>query len=226
MSPLSPAALALIAGALCAAVPAVAQRIVPIEEEPRHQLKFQNAHVRFFDVQLPPGYEGVFHTHVHDGVFVNIEASETRAQDLGGPAEPRPPRIVGDAYFTPYTSKPKAHKVDNIGAATYRVTDTEIHMPCGGFKPAPDGVGQTLIVENDRVRVTRLMVGPGERAALHPTCAMLVAVSGGRLRFLAPGGDEDVTLAPAGFKWRDQRTPLSFVNTGTEVFHGVDIVVK
>jgi hypothetical protein len=226
MSPLPPARLALLAGALCAAAPAGAQRIVPIEEEPRHRLKFQNAHVRYFDVQLPPGYEGVFHTHVHDGVFVNIEASETRAQDLGGPAEPRPPRIVGETYFTPYTSKPKAHKVDNIGASLYRVTDTEIHAPCGGFKPVQDAVGQTLVVENDRVRVTRLMVGPGERVALHPTCGMLVAVSGGRLRFLAPGGEEDVTLAAAGFKWRDQRTPLDFINTGTEVFHGVDIVVK
>jgi hypothetical protein len=226
MSPLSPARLALVAGALCAAVPAGAQRIVPIEEEPQHQLKFQNAHVRFFDVRLPPGYQGVFHTHLHDGVFVNIEASETRAQDLGGPAEPRPPRVVGDAYFTPYTAKPKAHKVDNIGASTYRVTDTEIHAPCGGFKPVQDALGQTLVVENERVRVTRLMIGPGERVPLHPTCGMLVAVTGGQLKFLAPGGEEDITLAPAGFKWRDQRAPLTFVNTGGEVFHGVDIVVK
>jgi hypothetical protein len=226
MSPLSRVTLAFLAGALCAAVPAAAQRIVPIDEEPQHRLKFQNAHVRYFDVQLPPGYEGTFHTHLHDGVFVNIEASETRAQDLGSPAAPRPPRIVGDTYFIPYTTQPKAHKVDNIGASPYRVTDTEIHASCGGFQPMQDAVGQTLVVENDRVRVTRLMLGPGERAPLHPTCGMLVAVTRGRLKFLAPGGEEDVVLAPAGFKWRDQRTPLTFVNTGTEVFHGVDIVVK
>ncbi len=60
------------------------ERIVPIEAEPRHELKFQNRHLRLFDVQLPPGYRSLVHTHLHDGVFVNIEGSETTAQDLGG----------------------------------------------------------------------------------------------------------------------------------------------
>ena len=60
-----------------------ADRIVPIEQEPQHRLKFQNRHVRFFDVLLPPGYNSMWHSHLYDGVLVNIEAAETRAQDLG-----------------------------------------------------------------------------------------------------------------------------------------------
>lgn len=215
------------AALLLAAAPALAQeRIVPIEEEPRHVLKFQNAHVRFFDVQLPPGYEALWHTHLHDGVFVNIEPSETTAQDLGGSKAVREPRMVGDTYFIPYTRKPKAHRVGNSGSTLYRVTDTEIHLGCGGFVPFPDGEGQTLIVENDRVRVTRLMVGPGERIALHPPCGMLVSVSDGELAFDPGGPHERVTTHPAGFKWRDSHRPVTLINVGTTVFHGVDIVVK
>src|SRR3954467_3877314 len=36
---------------------------VPIEQEPRHRLKFANEYVRFFDVELEPGYESRYHWH-------------------------------------------------------------------------------------------------------------------------------------------------------------------
>jgi hypothetical protein len=57
---------------------------VPIEQEPRHRLVFENRHVRFFDVRLEPGYQALYHSHVHDGVFVNIEPADTIAQAWGG----------------------------------------------------------------------------------------------------------------------------------------------
>jgi quercetin dioxygenase-like cupin family protein len=215
------AGVPLIAGAARAA-----EQIVPLEEEPQHQLKFQNQHVRLFDVLLPPGYRGIWHSHLYDGVFVNIEAAATRAQDLGADAADRAPRIVGETYFFNYTKKPKVHRVANIDSVAYRVTDTEILQNCGGFAPVKDAAGQSLIVENDRVRVTRVMIAPGETIALHPPCGMLVAVSGGKLKFNAPGGEELVTFNPAGFKWRDTAAALEFTNVGDEVFHAVDVVVK
>jgi len=217
----------LAAGMLLLASAALAvESIVPIEEEPQHRLKFQNQHVRLFDVLLPPGYKGLWHFHVYDGVFVNIEAAPTNEQVLGADPADRPPRIVGDTYFFGYGKKPKVHRVNNTGDSNYRVTDTEIVRGCGGFAPVKDGEGQTLILDNERVRVTRIMIGPGERLSLHPPCGMLVSVSGGRLKLNAPGGEEQITLQPAGFKWRDQSSALEIVNAGSEVFHAVDIVVK
>jgi hypothetical protein len=217
----------LAAGMLLLASAALAvESIVPIEEEPQHRLKFQNQHVRLFDVLLPPGYKGLWHFHVYDGVFVNIEAAPTNEQVLGADPADRPPRIIGDTYFFGYGKKPKVHRVNNTGDSNYRVTDTEIVRGCGGFAPVKDGEGQTLILDNERVRVTRIMIGPGERLSLHPPCGMLVSVSGGRLKLNAPGGEEQITLQPAGFKWRDQSSALEIVNAGNEVFHAVDIVVK
>ncbi len=210
----------------CASAAAAQERIVPIEEEPGHVLKFRNQHVRFFDVQLQPGYLALWHTHVHDGVFVNISASETTAQDLGGEAQVRPPRMIGEAYFINYTRKPKAHRVGNVGDTLYRVTDTEILRPCGGFLPVQDGPAQTLIVENDIVRVTRLLLAPGERAELHAPCGMLVGVTEGELVFDSGGPAERVHMTPAGFKWRQTSTPVTVRNAGEAPFHGVDIVVK
>ena len=212
--------------AACACPTAAQEKIVPIEEEPKHVLKFQNRHVRFFDVQLPPGYEAPWHTHLHDGVFVNIAPSETTAQDLGEKPVLREPRIIGETYFINYGRKPKAHRVTNSGGSLYRVTDTEIHAACGRFAQVQDGEGQTLIVENERVRVTRIMIGPGEHLALHATCGMLVAVSEAQLAFRSLGPEERISIEPAGFKWRDAYDPVTLVNVGQTVFHGVDIVVK
>jgi len=203
-----------------------ADQIVPIEQELQHRVRFQNRHVRFFDVLLPPGYNGIYHTHIYDGVFVNIETAPTRAQDLGADAVDRPPRTVGEVYFIDYGTKPKVHRVANIGDTPYRVTDTEIQHGCGGFAPVQDGNGQSLILENERVRVTRLKVAPGETIALHPPCGMLVAVTGGTLKFHAAGGEELVTIGPAGFKWRDSAAPIEVVNVGDAPFHAVDVVVK
>lgn len=213
--------LLLLAGAAQAA-----DSIVPIEEEPQHRLRFQNPHVRLFDVLLPPGYKGLWHFHVYDGVFVNIEAAPTNEQVLGADPADRPPRIIGDTYFFGYGKKPKVHRVNNTGDSSYRVVDTEIVRGCGGFAQVKDGEGQTLILENDRVRVTRLMLAPGERLSLHPPCGMLVSVSSGRLSISSPGAEEQVTFNPAGFKWRDQSKPLDIVNVGAEPFHAVDVVVK
>lgn len=212
--------------ALAAATGLAQDKIVPIEQEPKHALKFQNRHVRFFDVQLPPGYQALWHTHLHDGVFVNIEPAQTIAQDLGGQPAARPPRIIGETYFIGYTAKPTVHRVSNAGDTPYRVTDTEIHMGCGGFRAMPDAEGQTLIVDNDRVRVTRLMLGPGESIPLHPSCGMLVAVTQAQIRLRAGGPEESLAMAPADFRWRDSFAPVMLVNVGQTVFHAVDIVVK
>jgi hypothetical protein len=218
---------AVAAGMLLAACAVrAAESIVPIDEEPQHRLKFQNQHVRLFDVMLPPGYKSLWHYHMYDGVFVNIEAAATSEQVLGADPADRAPRIIGETYFFGYGKKPKVHRVSNIGESSYRVTDTEIVRGCGGFAQAKDGEGQTLILENERVRVTRIMIGPGERLSLHPPCGMLVSVSSARLTINGPGGEEQVALQPAGFKWRDQSAPLEIMNAGNEVFHAVDIVVK
>ena len=94
--------------------------------------------MRLFDVQLPPGYQSLVHTHLHDGVFVNIDASETTAQELGGEVVVRAPRVLGETYFINYTKAPKAHRVHNIGRTPFRVVDAEIHEGCGGFAAATD----------------------------------------------------------------------------------------
>jgi len=200
--------------------------IVPIEEEPRHRLKFENPHVRFFDVQLPPGYESKWHTHLHDGVFIVISTSETLAQDYGADAVKRPPRPVGNVLFADYTRRPKAHRVTNIGNGEYRVVDTEIHRGCGGYKAAMGPTSDRVLVDNDRVLVTRVLLAPGESLLLQPPCGMLVAVDTGSATLNAGGGEARLELQPASFQWRQSGTPVTLTNTGTTPLHAIDVLVK
>jgi hypothetical protein len=197
---------------------------VPIEREPRHQLVFENAHVRFFDVQLEPGYQALYHTHIHDGVFVNIGSAETIAQSWGGEPVRRGERAIGETYFIGYTDKPGTHRVSNPDNRTYRVTDTEILKGCdtrGALRPDRN---QTVVVDNAKVLVTRLILHPGESSELSGACGMLVAVSGGEVAFDADSEPE--SMQPAGFLWRDSGAQITLTNVGMTVFHGVDIRLK
>jgi hypothetical protein len=198
---------------------------VDISEEPRHRLKFENEHVRFFDVQLEPGYQALYHWHRNDGVFINMYVAPTAAQDVGQEPVARGGRAIGEVYFINYAAKPKAHRVSNPGTSEYRVTDTEILAGCGGgeFSTGPN---QTLVVDNERVFVTRIMLHPGESSELRAHCGMFVSVSGGNLTFEGPQGSESVAMQTAGFKWRQTGETIRLTNAGNTVFHGVDIRIK
>lgn len=199
---------------------------VPIEEEPGHRLAFQNGHVRFFDVRLVPGYRSLMHVHHHDGIFVNIASAATEAQDWGHDPVKRAGRAPGDSYFIGYATRPKAHRVSNIDTSLYHVTDTEILRDCGGRPIPDDAVAGPVVVDNARVRVTRIELDPGASTKLHGPCGMLVAVTPGLALLATPGGAQELSLGAAGFAWRDHTAPMTLTNTGATRLHFVDILVK
>ncbi len=199
---------------------------VDLEQEPRHRLKFQNEHVRFFDVQLEPGYQALYHWHRHDGVFINMYVAPTTAQDVGQDPVRRGGRAIGEVYFINYAAKPKAHRVSNPGNSEYRVTDTEILAGCGAPGPLEAGTNQTVVVDNERVFVTRILLHPGESSELLAPCGMLVSVSGGNITVEGPQGSESFAMQVAGFKWRKAPETIRLTNAGNSMFHAIDIRLK
>lgn len=218
---------ALCALLLCLAPTAgAADEPIPIEQEPRHELKFENEHVRFFDVELEPGYESRYHWHRSDGVFVNIASAPTIAQDLGKEPVLRGERAIGETYYIDYGARPKAHRVSNPGSTPYRVIDAEILGGCGAAGAVAEDPNQTLLIDNARVFVTRIILHPGESTELNAPCGMLVSVSGGSVALESPAGSERIDMPPAAFNWRQRNQATKLVNTGKFVFHGVDIRLK
>jgi len=219
-------AIAFMMSACLISITRAATEPVPIEQEPRHRLKFENAHVRFFDVQLEPGYQSLYHWHHNDGVFVNIASSPTISQDWGAEPVTRGERAIGEAYFIAYAAKPKAHRVANPGPGMYRVIDAEIMSSCGPMNAARESPNQTLVVDNERVFVTRVILHPGESTELYAPCGLLVSVYGGDVVFDTPDGKEKVAMDRGAFKWRKLQQTVKLTNVGRNVFHGVDIRIK
>ena len=86
--------------------------------------------------------------------------------------------------------------------------------------------GWASVVQNERVRVTRLMLWPGLSLPLHPSRGMLAAVNGAQVTFRTGGPDEAVTPHPGRFQMARLRSARGLVNEGRTVLHAVDIVVK
>ena len=65
-------------------VTAYSQDWVPVYEEPKHQLVFENDQVIILNVNLPPGYVSLYHKHQIDLLYVTIAGTKVWAEPLNG----------------------------------------------------------------------------------------------------------------------------------------------
>ncbi len=158
-----------------AAAAGTAEAPVPVAEEPRHRLVFENAFVRVIDATLPPGYESLYHTHSRDNVPVAVLGGRIRT-DMAGQKSREIDVTPGQAWFSPGGY---AHRVTNVGPETVRFIDVEIleTPPFEAGASIPPLEGHELVIENARVRVYRLTVSPGASSSEHRHAKAVLRVS-------------------------------------------------
>ncbi|MEO6023811.1 MAG: hypothetical protein ABIP64_11975 [Burkholderiales bacterium] len=216
---------------LCLTGYAAAQdKVVPIDQEPRHKLVFSNDLLRIFDTRIPAGDVSLYHTHLADSVFVCIDSAETQSEEPGKEITKRPPFKAGEVWYRAHTKTPLTHRVTNLGKTDLRVLDIEtLKAPTD-----PDLVMTALppmfvpVLENDRVRVTRLKLIKGEktleRVLTRPALMVIVKASKAvidlpRSRTLTDYDTGDYFEIPAGKKY--------FVgNFGENEFEAIQIEIK
>ncbi len=206
------------------AIPAL-QSSVPVEKEPRHHLKFENKRVRVFDVVVPPGDETLFHTHSNDYVFVMIGDATLKAEVMGNP---QVDMLMKNGEVR-YTKATITHRVKNMGNADFRNITIEIlGSPVGASAQLPAIRGHTLVLENDRVRVERVLLEPGQSTGVHThsLAGLGVSVSGGKIEIETGGQKQTSELKPGEFRWRDGAVTHSLKNVGAKRFEAVDIEWK
>src|SRR5687768_12319642 len=137
--------------------------VVPVFEEPRHRVVFENQYVRVLDVVLPPGDATLFHRHAEDLIGVTIADAPTRRQEMGKAASDAPAGKAGDVWFQGYKKSPAIHKVTNTGTTSLHYVAAEILSSIGAPLGSPAlGSGLKPVLENDRVRVSRLTLEPNQ----------------------------------------------------------------
>lgn len=211
-------------------LPASAQSPVPIEKEPRHHLKFSNQYVRVFYVHIPPGDTSLVHTHVNDGLSVRLSDARIRDEVLGGTSEDI--AVKRGAVSFGYRPGPLSHSVRNIGSTPFRNIFVEV-LPSAGMPPGAQPqtlvAGQTLVLENERVRIFRLVFAPGESIEMHAHAlrGLGVAVSAGRIAVEVPGEKvRTVKFKPGDRQWYEGGTKHSLRNVGSAPFETVEIELK
>jgi mannose-6-phosphate isomerase-like protein (cupin superfamily) len=205
------------------------QQSVPVGEEPRHHVVFQNKYVRVIDARVPSGDVTLFHTHDTDNVPVAINGGRMRTELLGGPASESTVE-TGGVWFAKATY---THKISNIGATPLRFIDAEILAPSGldaSIAPPLDKVGgHKLEIENEKVRVYRVTVGPGETIPMHTHVLpwLDVEVTGGKIA-VSPQAQSKQTaeMKPGDFRWHDAGESYSLSNLGNTRYEAIEIEWK
>lgn len=155
---------------------------IPVTQEPRHRVAFENASVRILDVHIPPGDVSLDHRHDFDLVTVSMaDDADTRVQASGqawGPVAPRRP--LGDAAVVEYAGRPDSHRIENVGGRSLRVFAVENLRTSGWSAHAPLVAPATTVKTESRAfRVYDVRLAPDSSRTLHhhavPTVVVLVS---------------------------------------------------
>ena len=137
--------------------------IVPVDQEPNHRLVLRGTSARVFDVAFPPGQASLFHRHDKDSVMVCLQGADVPSEEPGKPVAARPPIPSGDIYYRAYARNPFVHRIRNVGQSDFRMLDIEIlkepAAPGAPYELATLPAAADAVIDNERVRVSRISVG-------------------------------------------------------------------
>lgn len=203
-------------------------QVVPIEKEPRHKLVLTTPFARVFDTLIPTGDMSLFHNHLQDSLFVCISSADTRSEEPGKPIAERPPFKVGEVWYREHSKKPLTHRVRNVGKTDFRVLDMEMTMPAtAGELPQLPAVYKPLL-DNDRVRVSRLVLETGQGTGFidFTRPGMIVVIQPSRLVIDRKPNHTLYDPDPGDINVRDRGMEQRITNSGKTAFEAIEIEVK
>ena len=223
----------LFAGSiLFVAVPWVNAQDAATADAKHYKVMFENDQVRVLRVAYGTKEKSVMHQHP-DSVAVSLTGMQGKFTSADGKAENRTFK-AGEVRWSPA----EVHTPENAGGKPFEVILVELKAPKGGgtstnAAAAADDPLKTaaehhkLEFENDRVRVLRGKVGPGEKTGMHGHPGNVVIVlSDVRVRNTLADGKTEETSAKAGEAlWRE---PLKHVseNIGDKPFEVIIVELK
>jgi mannose-6-phosphate isomerase-like protein (cupin superfamily) len=211
---------------------AIPQTVVPVEQAPYHIPVFGNEHVTVLDVFIPPQRSSGYHRHSLDTLTVLIADAERTGQALGAAETALPSRPRGSVNFALYSREANVHTVTVTGSTPYHNIVIELCKPApeGRMPASRDGVqGYTQVLDNERARVWRLVLAPGEEAPAITQAApgIRVVIEGGELIERVPERpDRGMALRSGEFFWQDAGVTRTVRNSGSTRLELVEVELK
>jgi quercetin dioxygenase-like cupin family protein len=205
---------------------------VPAIREPHHFVKLDNDYVRVLDVTVEPFSGTLYHIHENPYVYVSIGAATLKAQVLGSNEITDLNLKDGEVRFSPAVT----HRVGNIAATPFRnITiqiqnrDTTPPMDPKSVLAARNASGAVAALDNELVRMDRVVLGPGQSSTAHTHLRshLLVAVHPGTLKLESAGSPTITRAMNAGdFDWHTGGYTHTVTNVGTAPIELIEVVWK
>jgi quercetin dioxygenase-like cupin family protein len=221
-----------LAAVAALALPTSAQTVLPVEQTPYHVPVFTNDYVTVLNVFVPPQRTSGYHRHSLDSLGVLIGDTDRTGQVLGAKETPTPRRDPGAVNFTFYHKEPAVHTITIKGDAPFHNIVVELVRPTPyGFKPGSrDGAaGYAQVLDNERVRVWRLVLAPGAEAPAITQAApgIRIVVAGGEIvERIAGRPDRGIAPHAGEFFWQDAGVTRAVRNAGATRVELVEVELK
>ena len=205
------------------------QSPVEISGEPRHHPKFENEFVRIWDVTVPAGDATLWHAHRNDNVVITLADASLHLETLGRDATDAQWKF-GEVRFSKATY---VHRAMNVGSTPFHNFTIELlKSPAflADLSKLPKEAGREPVIENDRVRVYRVTLKPGEATPqhTHPLPGLSIMITKSEIEVTTAGQTAPELLSIAGpeVRWRAGAVTHSVKNVGKTTFEAVDIELK
>ena len=223
------AALSCIALAQGAPTP---EMQVPAIREPHHFVKLDNKYARVLDVTVAPFSGTLYHIHENPYFWISIGPATLRGQTLGAKEIINIEPVDAEVRYSPALT----HRVGNIGSTAFRNITVQIQArddvsPVRSFlaSPRPTGYQAKPPLDNELVRVERLILEPGQSTGRYtlPRSGMWIAARDGLISVEGSGSSPRTIEIKAGdFEWHTGPVTHTITNIGKTRFEAIEAVWK
>src|SRR4051812_46185157 len=201
------------------------QNPVEIKGEPRHHPSFENEFVKIWDVTVPGGDATLWHAHRNDNVVVTLAPAKLHIETLArDPVDAE--WKYGEVRFSKATY---IHRAMNVGTTAFHNLTIELLKPASANPiTAPNETGREPVLENDRVRVYRVSLAPGETnpTHTHPFPTLDITMNAAEIEVTANGKAVRHPVKEDDVSWDAAGTTHSIKNVGSVRFEAVVIEFK
>lgn len=227
------ASIALLLALLGRPVPAQVQpseaAAMPVFQEPRHHIVFENSLVRVLDVRVAAGDTTDYHLHANRHIVVVISGARTWEQFRGQAASPvdSVADSAGSIFDNANASLPYTHREGNADTVPFRYVVAQLLAPSEIVSLAlPASSGLQLHRDSLGARIYRVTLAPGHSTPKHRHAppGLTVQVSPGTLRLEGTAPEGASTQPGAGaWWWRRAGTKHVLRNIGSSPVDVVEI---
>lgn len=205
---------------------------VPAIREPHHFVKLDNKYARVLDVTVAPFSGTLYHIHENPYFWISIGAATLRGQTLGATEIINIEPADGEVRYSPVIT----HRVGNIGSRAFRNITVQIQArddvsPGSEFlaSPRPTGYQAKPPLDNELVRVERLILEPGQSTGRYtlPRSGLIIAARDAQISVERPGSvAQRIEMKAGDFEWHTGPLIHTITNVGKTRFEAIEAVWK